>query len=185
MSKRAKSDKNIENALSYALEDIAIFGKNGKKYKVTKSMSERQKNALLRSAEQLINSPYSTVKATRALYKKQRDKFAENYGLTKKQAQRIINMFSSDKQVADAWERIRSDVKYTAIVPHLKDGKLSSIAQNIGVKKYGQLMRLYVEGGFTNELDFASFISDKEYLNFAKNMTLSELTDFVDSKPWE
>lgn len=190
MSKRSANDKNVKNALEYALTDINIFSnKKSNKFEVTIEMSERQKNAMLRSAERLINSPYSSEKETEKLYRRQRNTFAKNYGLSKRQAQNVIdNIFSDDNgknsQVADAWEKIKTDIKYESIKPHLKDGKLSDVSQNIGAEKFGQLMRLYVEGGFVGEQDFATFISDKDYLQFAQNMTLDELKDFVNNKPW-
>lgn len=187
MEKRSSKDKNVENALEFAKRDLNIFGKNDK-FKVTESTTERQKNALLRSAQKLIDSPYSTQKGTKALYKKQRDTFAKQYGLTKKQASNLINLFDAKEnpEIARAWERIRNDVNYQAVRPFIKDD-LSQTVSDIGDKKFGLMMRLFNESGLQGEENytFANFLKDDEIVSFFENNDLETLTDFVNNKEWQ
>lgn len=184
MTKRA-NDKNVSNALKFAQRDLNIFGKMSK-YGVNKNTTERQKNALLRSAQKLIDSPYATKKGTQNLYKQQRNTFAKRYGLTKKQASKMIDLFDADKnpEVAQAWERIRYEVNYQAIKPHLKD-EMSDMVNDIGDKKFGLMMRLYTESGLSGEMNFAQFLSDDDYTSFFENNNLETLQSFIDGKEWE
>ena len=186
MSKRTK-DKNVENALEFAKRDLNIFGKHTK-FAIDATTTERQKNALLRSAQKLIDSPYATKKGTENLYKKQRDKFAERYGLTTRQASKLINLFDAKKnpEVARAWERIRNDVNYQAVKPFIKDD-LSQITSDIGDKKFGLMMRLFNESGLQGEenYNFAVFLKDDEIVSFFENNDLETLADFVNNKEWE
>lgn len=184
MAKRA-NDKNVSNALKFAQRDLNIFGKMSK-YGVNKNTTERQKNALLRSAQKLIESPYATKKGTQNLYKQQRNTFAKRYGLTKKQASKMIDLFDADKnpEVAQAWERIRYEVNYQAIKPHLKD-EMSDMVNDIGDKKFGLMMRLYTESGLSGEMNFAQFLSDDDYTTFFENNNLETLQNFIDGKEWE
>ena len=184
MTKRA-NDKNVSNALKFAQRDLNIFGKMSK-YGVNKSTTERQKNALLRSAQKLIDSPYATKKGTQNLYKQQRNTFAKRYGLTKKQASKMIDLFDADKnpEVAQAWERIRYEVNYQAIKPHLKD-EMSDMVNDIGDKKFSLMMRLYIESGLSSEINFAQFLSDDDYTTFFESNNLETLQNFIDGKEWE
>lgn len=184
MTKRA-NDKNVSNALKFAQRDLNIFGKMSK-YGVNKNTTERQKNALLRSAQKLIDSPYATKKGTQNLYKQQRNTFAKRYGLTKKQASKMIDLFDADKnpEVAQAWERIRYEVNYQAIKPHLKD-EMSDMVNDIGDKKFGLMMRLYTESGLSGEMNFAQFLSDDDYTSFFENNNLETLQEFVNNREWQ
>lgn len=187
MSKRASDDKNVENALKFATADLRIFTNGGTRYKVTPKMTERQKNAVLRSAQKLIDSPYSTQSETQQLYRRQRNTFAERYGVSKKVASAMIKTFNKDNdpKVAEAWERIRGDVKYESIKQHLKDGMFGETVENIGDEKFGQLFRLYAESGLITEQDFASFISDPEYISFANQFTADEMSELINNRFWE
>ena len=185
MRKRAKTDKNVENALTFAESDINIIGK-GKvtKFKVTQSMTERQKKSMLRIAEQLIESPYSTQKETINLYKRQQETFAKRYNLSKKQAKEMISLFDAKKnpEVAEAWQKIKSMTSYDAIVPLLRnDEKLGDVVNDIGHEKFGQMMRLYIEGSMmADNYSFADFLSDREIVDFFKTMSVDEINNFID-----
>lgn len=185
MRKRAKFDGNIDNAVAFAESDISIASK-GKynRFKVTQSMTERQKKAMLRSAENLIESPYSTKKETEALYKRQRNTFAERYGLTKRQASSMIDLFNKKKnpKVAEAWEKLRNNVNYEAIVPILKnEEKLGDVVRNIGDIKFGLMMRLFVEGSMqSSKYNFANFLQDREIVDFFEKSTTDEIESFID-----
>lgn len=188
MIKRAQHDKNVKKALEFSTEDIKIFSRGkSKKFEITSEMTERQKRAMLRSAESLTESVYAREKSTQALYRRQRKSFAENYNLSYRQAGQLINLFDKDEnpEVADAWEKIKSTTTYNAIVPLLKsDNKLADVVNNIGDKKFGLMMRLYTESGLAKEMNFASFLSDKEIVGFFNNNNLDTLEDFVNDKQW-
>ena len=185
MRKRAKFDSNVDNAIAFAESDISIASK-GKynRFKVTQSMTERQKKAMLRSAENLIESPYSTKKETESLYRRQRNTFAERYGLTKQQASKMINLFNKKKnpEVAEAWEKLRNNVNYEAIVPILKnEEKLGDVVRNIGDTKFGLMMRLFIEGSMqSSEYNFANFLQDKEIVSFFEKSSTDEIEAFID-----
>lgn len=185
MRKRAKLDDNVDNAVAFAESDISIASK-GKynRFKVTQSMTERQKKTMLRSAENLLESPYSTKKETEALYRRQRNTFAERYGLTKQQASKMINLFNKKKnpKVAEAWEKLRNNVNYEAIVPILKnEEKLGDVVRNIGNKKFGLMMRLFVEGSMqSSEYNFANFLQDREIVSFFEKSSTDEIESFIE-----
>lgn len=188
MSKRS-TDANVSRAMQFATEDIRIHSSGqSTKFAVTDNMTDRQARAMVRAAEQLISSPYSNKKETEKLYRTQVAHFAENYGLTKKQAKELINLFDKKKnpEVADAWEKIRDTTMYQAAVPFLKDeNKMADLVQNIGPKKFGLMLRLYKESGLIGEQNLAQFLSDKEYTSFFANNSLETLESFVDNKMWE
>lgn len=185
MRKRAKLDSNVDNAIAFAESDISIASK-GKynRFKVTQSMTERQKKAMLRSAENLIESPYSTKKETELLYRRQRNTFAERYGLSKQQASKMIDLFNKKKnpEVAEAWEKLRNNVNYEAIVPILKnEEKLGDVVRNIGDKKFGLMMRLFTEGSMqSGEYNFANFLQDREIVDFFEKSSTDEIEAFID-----
>lgn len=185
MRKRAKLDSNVDNAIAFAESDISIASK-GKynRFKITQSMTERQKKAMLRSAESLIESPYSTKKETEALYRRQRNTFAERYGLTKQQASKMIDLFNKKKnpEVAEAWEKLRNNVNYESIVPILKnEEKLGDVVRNIGDKKFGLMMRLFTEGSMqSSEYNFANFLQDREIVDFFEKSSTDEIEAFID-----
>lgn len=187
MHKRAKSDLNVENAITFVESDLNIINKGAKtpRFKVTSSMTERQKKSMLRVAEQLIESPYSSAKTTKALYKKQQKTFAQRYGLTKKQAKEMINLFDSKKnpRTANAWQKIKDLTSYDAIVPILKDDKkIGEVQSQIGNEKFGRLMILYTEGGLqSNNYTFADFLSDRDIIHAFEMMSLEEIDDFIEN----
>ena len=182
MRKRVKFDKNLQNTIDFAMSDIRLSG--GKdKYIVRKGFTERQKNAMLRSASQLIESPYSTYKGTQDLYRRQRQTLAKTFDITEKQAKELINLFDEEKnpETAEAWKRIRGETRYNAISPIIKDSYSGTI-QNIGTKKFGQLIRLYTEASLqSSEYSFANLISDPDIIAFFESHTSEEINNFIES----
>lgn len=186
MKKRQDYDANVKKAITFAESDISLVGK-GKvtKFAVTNDMSERQKKSMLRIAENLIESPYSTSKATKALYKRQRDTFAERYGLTKKQAKKVISLFDARKnpKIASAWNKIKDLTTYDAITPILKDdNKIGDVVRNIGDEKFGLIMRAYVESGVaSDDFTFAEFLSNNDIISYFEENSLEYLENMLDN----
>lgn len=188
MTKRAKSDSNVQHALDLAREDIGLFSKGkSTKFGVNSSMNEKNLKSMVRAAEQLLNSPYSRQKSTDALYRQQRKTFGERYGLTPKQTKQIVDLFDAKKnpKTAEAWESIKDKVEYNAIVPHLRDGKLADVANDLGTKKLGLMLRLYVESGLSGDMDLIQYLSDTDYYNFFKNNDNETISDFVNNRLYE
>lgn len=185
MEKRT-SDKNVRNTLEIARNDLSILSK-GNKYTISSDMTQRQANAVLRSAETLISSPYSTSKGTQALYRKQRKTLGKELGLNAKQTADLVSLFdeTNDIKTSNAWQKIKDEPLYTGLSKSIMSSIGESV-QNIGAKKFGYMMRLYTEAGLQDDYNsFVDYLNDKEIQSFFANNNLNTISDFVDNKLWE
>lgn len=187
MSKRQTSDKNVRNALAMAKNDISITSRNqSTKYQITSNMTPRQAETMLRSAESLIQSPYSSAKGTQALYRKQRKELGRSMGLNARQTKQLVDLFdeSKDSKTAQAWQKIKDEPIYIGLSKSVKSS-IGEQVQNIGTKKFGYMMRLYTEAGLQNDYEsFVDYLNDSEIQSFFANNTTNTISNFIDNKMW-
>ena len=187
MTKRQTTDRNVHNALAMAKSDINITSHNqSTKYQITSNMTQRQAEAMLRSAESLIQSPYSSVKGTQALYRKQRKELGKSMELSARQTKQLVDLFdeSKDSKTAQAWQKIKDEPIYIGLSKSIKSS-IGEQVQNIGAKKFGYMMRLYTEAGLQDDYEsFVDFLNDNEIQSFFANNNTDTISDFVDNKMW-
>lgn len=197
MKKAAKQDKNVENALKFALSDINLAGGQGK-YDVTIDMSERQKNAMLRSAQRVFESPYSRVKSREQLYRNRRKTFMQTFGIkSARKAKQLESLFYDIKNpvtgeleetpTSSAWKKIQDEPLYLGTSKAIASS-IGEVMNDIGSKKFGLMMRFYTEAGlqslYNNQQGFISFLQDKDITGMFESLTYSELENIIDNQLW-
>ena len=197
MKKASKNDSNVKNALKFALSDINLAG--GKdKYKVTLEMTERQKNAMLRSAQRVFESPYSRVKTREQLYRNRRKTFMETFGIkSARKAKQLESLFYDVKNpftgeleetpTSSAWKKIQDEPLYMGTSKAIASS-IGEVMSDIGSKKFGLMMRFYTEAGlqslYNNQQGFISFLQDKDITGMFESLNYSELENIIDNKLW-
>lgn len=197
MQKAAKKDKNVENALKFAMSDINLAGGKNK-YKVTIDMSERQKNAMLRSAQRIFESPYSRVKSREQLYRNRRKSFMQTFGIkSARKAKQLESLFYDTKNpvtgeleetpTSSAWKKIQDEPLYIGTSKAIASS-IGEVMNDIGSKKFGLMMRFYTEAGlqslYNNQQGFISFLQDKDITGMFESLNYSELENIIDNKLW-
>lgn len=185
---KVSNDKNVQNAVKFAQRDISLAtaGKQSK-YKVTSSMTERQKKAMINSATKIMDSPYSTVKGREKFYRERTKQFAKTFGVTTRQAKQLQNtLFERNTPTGQAWLKIQSEPIYQGTSRAISNS-IGEIVSNIGNQKFGLMMRLYTEASLQDDYDqgFIGFLEDKEIRSFFENNSLDTISDFVNNKMWE
>lgn len=197
MQKAAKNDSNVKNALKFALSDINLAGGKGK-YKVTLEMTERQKNAMIRSAQRVFESPYSRVKTREQLYRDRRKSFMETFGIkSARKAKQLESLFYDVKNpktgeleetpTSSAWKKIQDEPLYIGTSKAIASS-IGEVMNDIGSKKFGLMMRFYTEAGlqslYNNQQGFISFLQDKDITGMFESLNYSELENIIDNKLW-
>lgn len=197
MKKTSKNDSNVKNALKFALADISLAGGKGK-YKVTLDMTERQKNAMLRSAQRVFESPYSRVKTREQLYRNRRKIFMETFGIkSARKAKQLESLFydvrnpktgeQEETPTSSAWKKIQDEPLYLGTSKAIASS-IGEVTNDIGIKKFGLMMRFYTEAGlqslYNNQQGFISFLQDKDITGMFESLTYSELENIIDNKLW-
>lgn len=197
MKKAAKKDKNVENALKFAMSDINLAGGKGK-YEVTIDTTERQKNAMLRSAQRVFESPYSRVKTREQLYRNRRKTFMKTFGIkSARKAKKLESLFYDIKNpitgeyeetaTSSAWKKIQDEPLYLGTSKAIASS-IGEVMNNIGNKKFGLMMRFYTEAGlqslYNNQQGFVSFLQDKDITGMFELLNYSELENIIDNKLW-
>ena len=197
MKKVSKNDKNVENALSFAMTDINLAGGKGK-YSVTLDMTERQKNAMLRSAQRVFESPYSRTKTREQFYRDRRKSFMQTFGIkSAKKAKQLESLFYDVKNpktgdyeetpTSRAWKKIQDEPLYMGTSKAITSS-IGEVMNDIGNKKFGLMMRFYTEAGlqslYNQQQGFVSFLQDKDITGMFQSLTYSELENIIDNKLW-
>lgn len=197
MKKASKNDSNVKNALKFAMSDINLAGGKGK-YKVTLDMTERQKNAMLRSAQRVFESPYSRVKTREQLYRDRRKSFMETFGIkSARKAKQLESLFYDVKNpktgeleetpTSSAWKKIQDEPLYIGTSKAIASS-IGEVMNDIGSKKFGLMMRFYTEAGlkslYNNQQGFISFLQDKDITGMFESLNYSELENIIDNKLW-
>ena len=185
---KVSNDKNVQNAVKFAQRDISLAsaGKQSK-YKVTSSMTERQKKAMINSATKIMDSPYSTVKGREKFYRERTKQFAKTFGVTTRQAKQLQDtLFEQNNPTGKAWLKIQSEPIYQGTSKAISNS-IGEIVSNIGNQKFGLMMRLYIEASLQDDYEqgFIGFLEDKEIRSFFENNSLDTISDFVNNKMWE
>lgn len=197
MKKASKNDINVKNALKFAMSDINLAGGKGK-YKVTLDMTERQKNAMLRSAQRVFESPYSRAKTREQLYRNRRKTFMKTFGIkSARKAKRLESLFYDVKNpktgeleetpTSRAWKKIQDEPLYLGTSKAIASS-IGEVMSDIGSKKFGLMMRFYTEAGlqslYNNQQGFISFLQDKDITGMFESLNYSELENIIDNKLW-
>lgn len=187
MQGRAMSDGNVKNTLAMTHNDLAILTRGqSTRYAIPEGATQRQVEAIIRSAETLNQSPYSTVKGTEALYRRQRKALSKATGLNARQTKQLVDLFDEkkDSKTAQAWQKIKDEPIYIGLSKSITSS-IGEQVQNIGSKKFGFMMRLYTEAGLQNDYNsFVDFLNDTEIQSFFANNTLETVGEFVNGKMW-
>ena len=187
MQGRAMSDGNVKNTLAMAMSDLSILTRGqGSRYTIPEGATQRQAEAIIRSAETLNQSPYSTVKGTEALYRQQRKTLSKATGLNAKQTKQLVSLFDekNDPMTAQAWQKIKDEPIYIGLSKSIKSS-IGEQVQNIGAKKFGLMMRLYTEASLQDDYNsFVDYLNDNEIQSFFANNTMKTVSDFVNNKLW-
>lgn len=197
MQKVAKNDKNVENALKFAMSDINLAGGKNK-YEVNIDTTERQKNAMLRSAQRVFESPYSRTKTREQLYRDRRKTFMKTFGIkSARKAKQLESLFYDVKnpktgeyeetETSSAWKKIQDEPLYLGTSKAIASS-IGEVMNDIGNKKFGLMMRFYTEAGlqslYSQQQGFVSFLQDKDITGMFESLTYSELENIIDNKLW-
>lgn len=166
MSKRAKTDMNVKNALDRAQHSLEVFYKNPTSKISTKGLTNKQKEQIYKISKAISGSQYATENKTNQLYKKQAQTFADTYNISYKKARQFQDLLKNDKDFQNVWERVKGDYKYIADRknPNQNDGIENILKQKNGVKKFGQMVEIYdkTQGDYKSFMDFLNDDTIKE-----------------------